>query len=178
MAELREKEVIMSAVNAKEVHQPNPMGHWGNQVFALLWVVVGIIVLIQTRDLKFMAEYGPGPGFLPFWLGLGAISLGLVLLAQVTFSRKEKEVISLPSKYAAWQMFLVMFGFFMFVILAEKVGFLFCIGLLFLFLLVVVERKGWKFSLAIAIINTLIFWAIFELGLKLQLPAGLLDLLR
>jgi hypothetical protein len=47
-----------------------------------------------------------------------------------------------------------------------------------LYLLVVVQRNGCKVSLAISIISTLTFWAIFELGLTLRLPAGLLDLLR
>ncbi|MDI6755216.1 MAG: tripartite tricarboxylate transporter TctB family protein [Thermodesulfobacteriota bacterium] len=168
----------MSADNSKKVNQTGNRKQRINQVFALLWLVVGVIFIIQSRGLEYMAEYGPGPGFLPFWLGVGFILLGLVLLAQVTFSRKEKEDLSLPSKYAAWQMFLVMLGFFGFVFLGEKVGFLFCIGLLFFFLLGFVERRGWKFSLAISIISTFLFWAIFELGLQLRLPPGLLELLR
>ena len=168
----------MSAEKLKEGNQGAALEQRINQVLAILWVVVGVVVVIQARDLEYVAEYGPGPGFLPYWLGVGFILLGLTLLAQVTFRRQEKEALSLPSKHAAWQMFLVMLGFFGFVLLGEKVGFLLCIGLLFLFLLAVVERKGGKFSLAISIINTLAFWAIFELGLTLRLPAGLLDLLR
>ena len=168
----------MSAGKSKELHQRGTLEQRVNQVFAFLWVVVGVVVVIQARDLEYVAEYGPGPGFLPHWLGVGFILLGLALLAQVTFSRQEKEALSLPSKHAAWQMFLVMLGFFGFVLLGEKVGFLLCIGLLFLFLLAVVERKGWKASLVISIVNTLAFWAIFEVGLTLRLPAGLLDLLR
>ncbi len=167
----------MSEDSLEKVGQWRTRKQRADQVLALLWIVVGIVILIQSRNLEYMAEYGPGPGLVPFWLGVGFILLGLMLLAQVTFSRKEKDVLSLPSKHAAWQMFLVMFGYFGFVFFAEKVGFLLCIGLLFFFLLVVVERRGWKFSLAISIINTLAFWAIFELGLQLRLPPGLLDLL-
>jgi len=44
--------------------------------------------------------------------------------------------------------------------------------------LTVVEKKKWKFSLAIAIINALLFWAVFELGFELRLPPGLFALLR
>jgi len=161
------------------VNQPGNRKQRIDQVSALLWLVVGIIVLIGSKDLKYRDDYGPGPGLLPFCLGVGLIVLGLMLLAQVTFSRKEEEEnFSPPSKNAAWQMFLVMFGFFGFVFLAEKVGFILCIGLLFFFLLTVVEKKGWKFSMTISIINALVFWAIFEVGLSLRLPLGLLDLLR
>ncbi len=165
----------MSAGNSKKVHQRGTVAQRVDQVSALVWVVVGIVVIIQSKGLKYMEEYGPGPGFLPFWLGMGLILLGLALLVQVTFSRKEKEDISLPSKYAAWQMFLVMLGYFGFSFLGEKLGFLLCIGLLFLFLLVVVERRGWKFSLAISIISTFAFWAVFELGLQMRLPMGFLE---
>jgi putative tricarboxylic transport membrane protein len=168
----------MSVGKSKEGHQGVPLEQRINQVLAILWVVVGAVVVTQARDLEYVAEYGPGPGFLPYWLGVGFILLGLALLAQVTFRRQEKETLSLPSKHAAWQMFLVMLGFFGFVLLGEKVGFLIGIGLLFLFLLSAVERKGWKVSLAISLINTLVFWAIFELGLSLRLPPGLLDLWR
>lgn len=170
----------MQEDNSGRIHQSVTTELRVNQVFALLWVVVGIVVLIQSWDLKYMAEYGPGPGFLPLWLGFSFILIGFLVFAQITLSNKEKdkEVLSLPSKRAAWQMFLVMLAFFGFVFLAERLGFLLCLGLLFFFLLVVVERKGLKFSLALSIINTLIFWAIFELGLQLRLPSGLLDLLR
>jgi hypothetical protein len=36
--------------------------------------------------------------------------------------RKEKEGVSLPNKHAAWQMFLVMFGFFAFVFFAGRLA--------------------------------------------------------
>ncbi len=166
----------MSAEKSKEGHSGVTLEQRVNQIFAVLWVLMGVVVVTQARDLEYVAEYGPGPGFLPYWLGVGFILLGLGLLAQVTFRRQGKEALSLPSKHAAGQMFLVMLGFFVFVLLGEKVGFLLSIGLLFLFLLSVVERKGWKASLAISLINTLVFWAIFELGLSLRLPPGLLDL--
>lgn len=168
----------MSEDNSKKVYQRGTVKQRANQVLAFLWVVVGVVVIIQSRDLKYLAEYGPGPGFLPFWLGVGFIVLGIVLLAQVTFSSREKEDLSLPSKYAAWQMFLVMGGYFGFVFFADKVGFLLCIGLMYLFLLVVVERKGWWFSLALSVGSALFFWVIFELLLALRLPIGFLDLLR
>jgi hypothetical protein len=58
----------------------------------------------------------------PFWLGVGYIILALVLLAQITFSRKEGMGLEIPAKKATWQMVLVMFGFFAFVYFAELVG--------------------------------------------------------
>ena len=36
-----------------------------NQVFAPLWIVVGVVVIIESRNLEYMSAYGPGPGSLP-----------------------------------------------------------------------------------------------------------------
>jgi putative tricarboxylic transport membrane protein len=168
----------MSADDSAKVSQAGNARKRIDQVLALLWLGLGALFVIQSRDLQYMAEYGPGPGFLPFWLGAGMLSLGLVLLMQVTLSRTVEGSFSLPSGVAAWQMILVMAGFFAFVFLSDKIGFLLCIGLLFFFLLTVVEKKGWKFSLAIAVINVAIFWAIFELGAELRLPLGIFESIR
>lgn len=36
-----------------------------DQIFALLWLIVGVVVILQSQELDYMAEYGPGPGYLP-----------------------------------------------------------------------------------------------------------------
>src|SRR5262245_18771940 len=42
---------------------------------------VGIFVIQQARSLTYRDEFGPGPGLLPFWLGilLTALAVGLVI---------------------------------------------------------------------------------------------------
>lgn len=148
-----------------------------DQLSALVWLVVGATVVAQVWSLDYLSEFGPGAGFFPFWLGLVVIALGSVLLVKSTVRPADGEELALPGRHALRQMFLVMAGFFGFAFLAEPVGFLPCIGLLFLFLLVFVERRGWKFSLTISVVSTLAFWAVFDRALQLQLPRGLLGLL-
>lgn len=148
-----------------------------DQLSALAWLAAGATVVAQVWSLDYLSEFGPGPGFFPFWLGLVVIALGSVLLVKSTVRPADGEELALPSRHAVRQMFLVMAGFFGFAFLAEPVGFLLCIGLLFLFLLVFVERRGWKFSLTISVVSTLAFWAVFDRALQLQLPRGLLGLL-
>jgi putative tricarboxylic transport membrane protein len=149
-----------------------------DQLSALLWMGVGTLILRQSRELDYMAEYGPGPGFLPFWLGAGVIALGIALLAKATFWNEKSEKTELPTRHAATQLILVCAGIFGLALLASTVGFIICIGLLFFCLLFFVERRGWKFSLIMAIASPLALWLVFELGLDLRLPQGLLDLFR
>ena len=47
----------------------------------LVLMGMGIFVIWQARRLDLVFEYGPGPGFLPFWLGVGLTSLAAVLVA-------------------------------------------------------------------------------------------------
>ncbi|MBI2357630.1 MAG: tripartite tricarboxylate transporter TctB family protein, partial [Deltaproteobacteria bacterium] len=66
---------------------------------------------------------------------------------------------------------LVMFGF---TLLLEWLGFLLTTFFFIWFLLKIVERRGWAFSLAVALLVATVSYAVFDLWLKAQLPAGLL----
>ena len=155
-----------------------PRAYRTDQFSAFLWLIVGIVVILQSQELDYMAEYGPGPGFLPFWLGVGFIIFGLALLTKATFLRNKDETIEIPTGHATYQLLLVLGTISGLAIFAEKIGFITCIGLMFFFLLAFVERQGWKFSLIMGLSSVLVFWIIFELGLDLRLPLGLLELLR
>ena len=149
-----------------------------DQLSALVWIAIGTVVLLQSRELDYLAEYGPGPGFLPFWLGAGVIALGIALLAKATLRSEKSETTKLPTRHAAIQLILVCTGIFGLALLANTIGLIVYIGVLFFCLLFFVERRGWKFALVMAIASPLALWLIFELGLDLRLPAGLLGLFR
>lgn len=168
----------MSENNEAQRAHSLPRAYRTDQFSALLWLIVGVVVILQSRELDYMAEYGPGPGFLPFWLGVGVIALGIALFAKATFLSEKSETTELPTRHAAYQLILVCAGIFGLALLAGAVGFIICIGVLFFCLLFFVERRGWKFSLVMAIASPLALWLIFELGLDLRLPMGLLDLFR
>jgi len=146
-----------------------------DQISGLLWLMVGIFVILGSRDLLYTDEFGPGPGFFPFWLGLAVSLLGVGLLLHKTFHREDEESISFSGKRAALQMIAVMASFFAFVFLIAKTGFYLAAGLFFFVLLWAVEKKGWKFSLAVAIIAALAVWGIFGVALKIELPRGFFD---
>ena len=40
-------------------------------------LLLGFAVVFFSRQLPYMSEYGPGPGFFPLWLGLGIIGCGI-----------------------------------------------------------------------------------------------------
>ena len=60
----------------------------------------------------------------------------------------------------------------------EWLGFLIVTLLLFLFLLGIIEKKRWLFTVVVSLIVTSSPILIFEVGLQSQLPKGLLEFLR
>ncbi len=46
-------------------------------------LALGLAVTLFSFQLSYMSEFGPGPGFLPRWVGIGITACGLVILAQV-----------------------------------------------------------------------------------------------
>jgi putative effector of murein hydrolase len=60
----------------------------------------------------------------------------------------------------------------------EWLGFAIVTLLLFIFLLMVIEKKRWFFAVPVSLAVTLIAYLIFEVGLQSQLPRGILQYLR
>ena len=46
-------------------------------------LALGLAVTLFSFQLNYMSEFGPGPGFLPRWIGFGITACSLVILAQV-----------------------------------------------------------------------------------------------
>jgi putative effector of murein hydrolase len=67
---------------------------------------------------------------------------------------------------------------FLYAILMETLGFILVTLLLFIFLLGIIEKKKWWFTVFVSVVVTVIAYLIFEIWLKSQLPKGLLGFLR
>jgi putative tricarboxylic transport membrane protein len=55
--------------------------------FAVL--ALGIAVVFFSSRLEYMSEFGPGPGFLPLWLGIGLVVCSIGVILKV-LKRKDK----------------------------------------------------------------------------------------
>ena len=164
-----------SAAEPGRTDSPTLRKRRADQFSGLVWIGIGVFVVYLSKDLSYTDEYGPAAGFFPLWLGAIIVLLGAILLIKVTWIDKEDEGLSFFSKRVVSQMCSIVAGILGFIFLIERAGFFLSAGLLFLFLLVAVERRGWKFSLAVSIAAGLAFWGIFGLALKQQLPMGILQ---
>ena len=140
----------------------------------LLLAVLGTYVVVEARGWVYMGEDGPGAGFFPMWYGSAMIVLSLALVATTALKRapQSKRSISpwqdLGRALACWAAFVAC------VALMPVAGFAISFALLTWFIVAVMARQPQLTAWAVAIGGSALFYAIFEIGLELSLPRGML----
>ena len=136
-------------------------------------VLVGLAALIiqGALDLDYYSEYGLGPGVLPLWLGIGILTISLLMIARRIWGSPdpEKKSWSWPGStrsLATWG------GLMVAIALLKLVGFTLSFVLLTLFLVVVMERRPALISLILALSGAFSFYLIFAVLLGVPLPRG------
>jgi putative tricarboxylic transport membrane protein len=140
----------------------------------LLLAALGTYIVVEARGWVYMGEDGPGAGFFPTWYGSAMIVLSLALVATTALKRapQSKRSISpwqdLGRALACWAAFVAC------VALMPVAGFAISFALLTWFIVAVMARQPQLTAWAVAIGGSALFYAIFEIGLELSLPRGML----
>lgn len=148
-------------------------------ISGLFWLGFSILVGIESHRLGLGSLHKPGPGFLFFWASvfLGIMSI-LVLLRARESGRREKTEMNLFQRAHLFKIILVLISVFLYAIFMETVGFILITLLLFIFLLGVIEKKRWVYTIFVSLMVTASTYLIFEVWLKSQLPKGILEFFR
>jgi putative tricarboxylic transport membrane protein len=142
--------------------------------------ITGIIVLLfsiylmeESWRMPPSATFGPGAGFLPFWLGALMAFLSLLLIVNalrpsVRFSTKPV----FPSGRALLSLGAVIAGLTAYILTLEILGFLVGTALLTAYLLGFVEREKWYTTVLVAVLNSAGLYIVFQVLLGVNLPAN------
>jgi hypothetical protein len=138
-----------------------------DRVSGLFWLTVAGAASLHGLTLKLGSLDRPGPGFFPFW---GGVVLGLLSLVLLVTSRETPgtEAVSGRGPIRLLVVAGALLGYLGFL---ETLGFT-TVTFLFLLLLFRLAGKGWTFSAAAALAGAAAAYALFQLWLKTQLPAG------
>jgi putative tricarboxylic transport membrane protein len=118
--------------------------------------------------------FGPGAGFLPFWLGAAMAILSIILLVNATREPAQASGRSpFPKGRAVLSILMTVGALAAFISLLETLGFLLSIALLTAFLLRVVEQEGWLMSATVAVANSAGLYVIFQMLLGVSLPKSI-----
>jgi len=142
-----------------------------DQITGIVMLVFSLAVMEGARRMPPSGTFGPGAGFLPFWLGVAMAALSIILLVSAT--REPAPVGGRATFPTGWKLLPIcetIGGLAAFILLLETLGFLLSIALLTAFLLRVVEREGWGTTLTVAVANAGALYIIFKVMLGVSLP--------
>jgi putative tricarboxylic transport membrane protein len=145
-----------------------------DQRSSLFWLVIGLAIALYSMKYDLGNISTPGPGFLPLMTGLVIAGLALVVFFQQLSKEKGEKLKDLWVKKNWPAMVMVMGALVLYALLFRFLGFLLDTFLLTAFLLRVMEPMSWKKVLAGALAAAAGSYAVFQLWLEAQLPAGFL----
>ena len=139
----------------------------------ILLTSFGTLVIYEARDLPYVSEFGPGPGFFPLWIGIGIVLCSLSMLCiyfwRGAASAEETTKTSAPGMsraLSAWLMFVVAIA------LVSLIGFALSLALLTVFLILVLDGRSFRIAIGVALGLAVSFHLLFTVALGVSLPAG------
>jgi putative tricarboxylic transport membrane protein len=161
----------LSSLAAFRVHNESHPLKAARQVTALITLALGVFLAWQGTGLRIEGDFGPGPGFFPFWIGCGISVLSALWLAQLMLRRTtEADGAFLPPREGAAKLTLVIGALIAFMLLLRPIGFnLAMLGLL-LVLFFAIDRTHVAAKLVIAVAASFGVNWLFEHALNVPLP--------
>jgi len=145
-------------------------------------MITGVVLLILSGlviwgalEMPPSATFGPGAGFLPFWLGVLLAVLATILFVSAWRSQateKDSEPV-FPGKQALFAIAAVLGGLAVYILLIDVLGYLVDTFLFVVFLVKVVERGPWPLTLKLAAATTAGLFITFHILLKITLPSNM-----
>jgi polyferredoxin len=144
---------------------------WHARVFAGLAVLaLGIVVIFLSRQLPYHSNYGPGPGFLPTWIGYVLVICAVVVTAQELRAANNEETFFQPrTRMAVKVLVIIVITFLLFPVLGFSVGF----GLFICTAMRLMGGHRWVTCSVAAIGTAVSIHFLFDHWLGIPLPKGL-----
>lgn len=138
---------------------------------ALLALAAAFAANALVRHDYWTRQEGPGPGFLPFWLGLGMALLALAMLIRA-FKQKDPGVAWAPRGAALRHVLVVLGATVAFVALLNVLGMAISSVLFLAFVMRYMDRTPWPVTAAVALGAAGAIWLIFAYWLRVPFPPG------
>lgn len=138
-------------------------------------LVLSGFVIWEALKMPPSATFGPGPGFLPFWLGVVLVVLATILIVSAKRRQaadKDEESV-FPGKQALLAITVVLCGLAGYILLIDVLGYLVDTFLFIVFLVKVVEREKWPLTIQVALATTAGLYITFQILLKITLPSNM-----
>jgi putative tricarboxylic transport membrane protein len=148
-------------------------------VAALCVALLGVTVIALARQLPYEADYGPGAGFLPLWLGVALVILSVFLLREARAPAADGATITgesagflqfAPGALQPWLVFFV--STVVVSLLFERLGFALAIGLFMFVTMRWVANLSWLATILFIVLTPVGLYFLFVRFLMVPIPMG------
>ncbi len=141
----------------------------GELVGGIVVFLLGLGIVIFSWGLQYTSEFGPGPGFLPRWIGFGIMGCAVVIVGQVLRKHERTEVFFKPRTREAVKI-LVLIG--LTFVLSLLLGFSVALGLFVGVTMRVMGKHRWISCVLTTVVTIVAIHFIFGHWLSIPLPTG------
>jgi putative tricarboxylic transport membrane protein len=133
------------------------------------------LVIWESWQMPPSATFGPGAGFLPFWLGvLLAVLAAILFISAWRRQATDLDTASIfPGKQALFAIAAVTAGLAGYILFIDVLGYLVDTFLFVVFLVKFVEHEKWPLTLKVALVTTAGLFITFQILLKITLPSNM-----
>jgi len=144
-----------------------------DQITGIVMLVFSIVVAYASWQMPQRVEFGPGMGFLPFWLAVLMGILSLSLLVEASARRAAAGGNPFPGRQALVNVALVLASLLVYIAVLDTVGFAVSTVLFIAFLVGGVQKEKWIKTAVVAVLSTGGLYFVFHVLLEVTLPKNI-----
>ena len=144
----------------------------GNLIAAACLAAFGVYVIFGAARLSYTSEVGPGPGFFPYWIGIGLVVVAMGLVITSLSSGKSAAPPAAESWLSSVRALAGWLGLTLTIVLFGWLGFALSFVLLTIFFIAVLDRRPVVLAASVGVAMAIAFHLIFVIALGVTLPAG------
>jgi len=137
-------------------------------------LLFGSVVTYSASQLPYRGEYGPGPGFLPLWIGIVLIGCAIVTIIKAVrqYGQEKEGFVQAKTRWVGFVFVTLIVTFLLVRVLGLSLGLALFTG----FTMRTAGRHGWILCLVTAVVTAAAVRVIFGVMLDLPLPKGVAGL--
>lgn len=150
----------------------------GDRVFAIICMGLSLWLIIEALQFDYLSEFGPGPGFEPFWLGvfLAILSISLFINTIRRKAGEEDEKSRLPGWKSLGRVGLILLIIAGFALSFNTLGLVLTVFLFVATILYTLEKISILKSIFYGIMFSASVFLIFSYWMDINFPKGFLGI--
>jgi putative tricarboxylic transport membrane protein len=145
-----------------------------DRIFGVIGLGLSLWCYLESTRLNYMTQFTPGPGFMPFWVGvvLALLSCYLIVDSYLRKAGKKDDAKLLPGKHALYRVGAIMLMLFAVKFSMNFLGFPLTLVLFTTAILLFLERYSILKSVGYGIAYAAVTWFVFQYILSMGFPKG------